>query len=349
MKHQIGVGLIGYGMAGRVFHAPVITSLPALRLKTVVERRGIASRERYPWVEVVTDAEALWADEEIALVVVATPNSSHFELARQALSAGKHVVVEKPFTDTSEQAQQLIDLAFERKRLISVHQNRRWDGDFLTVRQLLSAQHLGRLVAYESRFDRFRNYRRPNAWREQEGVGNGILYDLGSHLIDQALVLFGLPQSVTADVRIQREWARAADDFELTLHYENLKVTLGAGMLAREPGARFSLHGTEGSFVKYGTDPQEDALKHGRTPAEPDWGTEPEAMWGKLNTGLGGLHFTGRLETLPGSYQSYYQNIAGVIAGREELAVKPAEAKNTIRIIELALQSNEQKRTVSFD
>lgn len=346
--NRIGVGLIGYGMAGRVFHAPVINSIPGLHLKKVVERRGVESRRRYPWVEVVTDESALWRDEEIELVVVATPNRSHFELTRQALSAGKHVVVEKPFTTSAEEARQLIELARERQRLVSVHQNRRWDGDFLTVRKLLDAKLVGRPVEYESRFDRFRNYPRPNAWREEAEAGGGILFDLGSHLIDQALVLFGLPQTIRADVRIQREFARADDNFELVLDYENLKVTLRAGMLVREPSARFSLHGTQGSFVKYGTDPQEEALKRGRTPAEPNWGQEPPEMWGKLNTQLGDLHFTGQIETSAGSYQSYYQNIADAIAGREQLAVRPEEARDTIRVIELALQSSARKCAVAY-
>jgi predicted dehydrogenase len=246
------------------------------------------------------------------------------------------------------QARQLIDVARAQNRIISVHQNRRWDGDFLTIRKLLQAKLLGRLVEYESHYDRFRNYLRPGAWREAAGEGTGILFDLGSHLIDQAQVLFGLPQMLTADIRTQREQGKADDNFELILHYDQLKVTLKAGMLVREPGLRFILHGVEGSFIKHGLDPQEEALKHGLTPAEPRWGQEPKVQWGKLNTQLGDLHLEGQVETLAGCYQAFYQNIAGVIKGREELAVKPEEAMNTIRIIELAFQSNEQRRTIPF-
>lgn len=348
MTDQISVGLIGYGMAARVFHAPVIQSLPQFRLKKVVERHGGESRGRYPWVEVVPDVDALLQDADLDLVVVATPNVSHFDLARQALLGGKHVVVEKPFTTTSDEARQLIELARERNRVISVHQNRRWDGDFQTVKRLVDGKLLGRLVEYESHFDRFRNHPRPGAWREEESPGSGILFDLGSHLIDQAQVLFGLPQMITADIRVQRDFTKAADSFELLLHYDALKVTLKAGMLVREPGARFILHGTEGSFVKHGFDPQEEALKRGLTPDAPDWGKERRKFWGKLNTQVEGLHFEGRLETIAGSYGSYYQNIADVIAGRAELAVKAVEARNTIRIIELALESNERKCTVAF-
>jgi scyllo-inositol 2-dehydrogenase (NADP+) len=348
MADEIGVGLIGYGMASRVFHAPVIQSVPQLRLKKVVERHGEDSHERYPWVEVVRDAASLLQDEGINLVVIATPNSSHFDLARQSLLADKHVVVEKPFTTTSEQAQHLIDLARRQNRIISVHQNRRWDGDFQTVKSLLEGKLLGRLVEYESRYDRFRNYQRPRAWRERGEEGGGILFDLGSHLIDQATVLFGRPRLITADIRVQRGFAEVADNFELILHYDDLKVTLKAGMLVREQSPRFILHGEEGSFVKYGMDPQEEALKRGRTPSEPGWGEDPRELWGTLNTQIGGLHVEGRVETMAGCYQAYYQNIAGAVAGRTELAVKPEEGKDTIRIIELAVRSNERKCTVPF-
>ncbi|HET8677338.1 MAG TPA: Gfo/Idh/MocA family oxidoreductase, partial [Blastocatellia bacterium] len=268
MADQMSVGLIGYGMAGRTFHAPVIQSVPNLRLKKVVERHTNEARKRYPWVEVVPDATALLQDEEIDLVVIATPNISHFDVARQSLKANKHVVVEKPFTTTSGQAQELIDLARQQNKVISVNHNRRWDGDFQTVKKLLEGRLLGRLVEYESHYNRFRNYPRPNAWREEEGAGSGILFDLGSHLIDQAQVLFGVPQMITSDIRVQRDFAKINDSFELILHYDDLKVTLKAGMLVREQSPRFILHGTEGSFVKYGFDPQEEALKRGFVPSE---------------------------------------------------------------------------------
>lgn len=348
MADQMSVGLIGYGMAGRTFHAPVIQSVPNLRLKKVVERHTNEARKRYPWVEVVPDATALLQDEEIDLVVIATPNISHFDVARQSLKANKHVVVEKPFTTTSGQAQELIDLARQQNKVISVNHNRRWDGDFQTVKKLLEGRLLGRLVEYESHYNRFRNYPRPNAWREEEGAGSGILFDLGSHLIDQAQVLFGVPQMITSDIRVQRDFAKINDSFELILHYDDLKVTLKAGMLVREQSPRFILHGTEGSFVKYGFDPQEEALKRGFVPSESNWGIEPREQWGTLITQVGGLDLEGQVKTIAGCYQSFYQNIVDVISGRAELAVKPEEARNTIRIIELAIESSEQKRTIHF-
>ena len=268
-------------------------------------------------------------------------------LAQQSLKANKHVVVEKPFTTTSAQAQELIDLAQRQNKVISVYHNRRWDGDFQTVRKLLEGRLLGRLVEYESHYDRFRNSP-TNAWREEEGVGSGILFDLGSHLIDQAQVLFGVPQMITADIRVQREFAKTDDSFELILHYDDLKATLKAGMLVREQSPRFILHGTEGSFVKTGFDPQEEALKQGLTPSEANWGDEPREQWGTLLTQLGGLDLEGKIKTFAGCYQSFYQNIVDVISGRGELVVKPEEARNTIRLIELATESSKQKRTVQF-
>jgi scyllo-inositol 2-dehydrogenase (NADP+) len=281
-------------------------------------------------------------------VVVATPNKSHFNLASRALSAGKHVVVEKPFTNTSTEAKQLTELARGQKRLISAHHNRRWDGDFMTVRKILEGRLLGRLVEYESHYDRYRNEPRPGAWRERQGPGGGVLYDLGSHLIDQALVLFGLPNEITAGVRTQRDFAKAVDSFDVRLHYDGLSVTLKATMLAREPGPRFTLHGTEGSFVKHGLDPQEDALKLGGSPASEGWGREPEEHWGIINTQAGGVHVRERVETIAGDYAAYYRNVADAIRGRAELIVKPEEAANTIRVIELALESSAAKRTLPF-
>ena len=345
---ELQVGLIGYGMAGRVFHAPVITAIPSLKLTQVVQRHGTEARARYPWVEIVPTVEALLANPALDLVVVATPSASHFELARAALQAGKHVVVDKPFTLTANEAQQLLELGQRQQRIISAFQNRRWDGDFLTVQQILRQGCLGRLVEYESHFDRFRNtFSAERAWREQAGPGSGILFDLGSHLLDQAHVLFGLPQRLTADIRSQRDPNQADDAFELILHYDGLKVTLKAGLLVREPGPRFALHGTEGSFVKYGLDPQEQALKQGRSPQEPGWGTESERAWGTLNTQIGGLHVRGQVETLPGSYCAYYENVYQAITGQAELMVTPEQARTTIRLIELARQSHAEHRSVA--
>jgi scyllo-inositol 2-dehydrogenase (NADP+) len=348
MTGQIRVGLIGYGIAGQVFHAPIINAVPQLQLTTVVERHGELARQRYPWIETVKTAEELLSDPKIDLVVIATPNTSHFDLAQKALMAGKHVVVDKPFTTTSEQAQRLIDLADRQQKRISVHHNRRWDGDFQTVQRLLATGHLGQLVEYEAHYDRFRTLPKPAAWREQEDPGSGLLFDLGSHLIDQAQVLFGLPEAITADIRVQRPQGKAVDYFEVVFHYRQLKAILKGGMLVRELGPHFILHGTQGSFVKYGMDPQEAALREGQAPPQPNWGREPETQWGTLNTQISDLHFQGKIETIAGCYQAYYENVADAIAQGAELAVEPQAARDTIRLIELALQSHQQQRTVAY-
>ncbi len=345
---EIQVGLIGYGVAGQVFHAPVIQAVPQLRLTKVVERHTSASQQRDPAVAVVRDSAAIMADPAIELVVIATPNSSHFELARQALEAGKHVVVEKPFTVTSAQAQALIELAEASSRILSVNQNRRWDGDFLTIQRLLASDLLGRLVDYEAHYDRFRNEQRPNAWREAAAPGSGILFDLGAHLIDQAQVLFGLPASLSADLRMQRDGAQAVDNFTLLLDYGALKVTLKAGMLVRAAGPRFMLRGTQGPFVKSGFDPQEAALRRGEIPGASGWGAEPQAQWGTLSSQVSGLEIEGRIATLPGAYHAFYQNIAAAIRGEAALIVRPEQARNTIRLIELAIESHALGRTLPF-
>jgi predicted dehydrogenase len=349
MNHPLNVGLIGFGMSGRVFHAPMINAVSELRLAKVVERHTEESKRTYPWVEVVKDIDDVLKDAAIDVVAIATPNSSHFELTKRALLAGKHTVVDKPFTITSHEAQQLIDLSNQTNKLLSVFQNRRWDSSFKTVQKVINLNIIGELVEYESHFDRFKNQIKQNAWRETSELGSGVVYDLGTHLIDQAQVLFGLPKLINGDIRTQRKGGVADDSFEVILDYNHLKVTLKSGMLVRETGPSFSLHGTEGSFIKYGLDPQEDALKRGETPLNTqNWGQEPEEAWGLLNTQLNGLHYRGKIESLAGSYQSFYKNIYDVIAKGQELIVKPEEARNTIRIIELALESNRQKRSIEF-
>ncbi|TVR85371.1 MAG: oxidoreductase [Spirochaetaceae bacterium] len=348
MSNTINTGLVSFGKASRVFHGPVITSIPELHLKTVVERHREESRAVYPWVEVVSDIDTLLADPTIELVVIATPNQTHYELARKCLEAGKHVVVDKPFTTTVAHAEQLIELAARKNLVVSPFQNRRWDGDFLTLQTLLKSNLLGRLVEFESRFDRFRNYSRPGAWREKPGVGSGVFFDLGPHLIDQAVSLFGPPEKLSADIRTQRDGAETDDHFDVLLQYAGLKVTLKGGMLVRARTPRFVLNGMNGSFVKYGLDPQEAALLAGGKPGTAGWGQEDAEHWGEINTDVGGLHVVGRVETAAGNYQAFYRNIAEAIRGTAEAAVTPEQIYTTIRVIEKAFQSSREQRTVPF-
>lgn len=353
MNQTINVGLLGFGMAGRIFHAPFIANVPGLNLKKIKANRLESvelARQRYPKAEVVPLEQDIFNDQSIDLVVIATANPSHYKLAKAALEAGKHVLVDKPFTITSAEAEELIQLAKQQQKVLTVYQNRRWDSDFKTVQKVVQAQLLGELVEYEAHFDRFRNEIKPNTWKEEDLPGAGILYDLGSHLIDQALYLFGEPQEVYADVKVQRQNSQVPDYFEVVLYYERMKAILKAGMLVRENGPHFILHGTQGSFVKYGMDVQEENLKVGRFPAEtPNWGVEPEQLWGSLNTTVQGLHFKGEIESETGDYSGLYHNIYKAILGQEELVVKPEQARNTIRIIELAMQSSQERRSIKYN
>ena len=332
-------------MAGQVFHAPLIQANPHLRLTHILERHGNEAQKRYPEAKIIRDLGSLLREASVHLIVVATPNTSHLEIAAQSLQAGKHVVVDKPFTITSSDADEVIGISKKVGRVLSVFQNRRWDGDFLTVRQILDKGLLGRVAEFHSRFDRFRPGVRPDAWREQAGPGSGVLYDLGSHLIDQAIVLFGTPTGIYADVRMQRDRAVAVDNFEVQLRYSSVKVTLHAGSLVCEPSYRFLLYGTKGSYQKFGLDPQEEALKRGGIPGRPGWGQELDAAWGHVSQCNGAVDLA-KYRTLAGDYTAYYTNVARAIGGQEELAVKPEQSRNVIRLIELAEVSAREGRVV---
>ncbi|HYW96090.1 MAG TPA: Gfo/Idh/MocA family oxidoreductase, partial [Bacteroidales bacterium] len=285
---------------------------------------------------------------DIELIIVNTPDHTHYELTRQALQAGKHVVVEKPFTQTFTEAAELIEMAENNGLVLSVFQNRRWDGDFLTIGQVLQKKLLGRLTEFESHFDRFRNYVKEDTWKEDPATGTGTLYNLGSHMIDQALILFGMPEGVTADIRMMRPGAKVDDSFDLHLRYTGLKVVVRGGYLVREAGPRYILHGTEGSFLKWGLDPQEETLKQGNLPVGDNWGKEHQDDFGLLNTTIGDLHFRGRIETLPGNYSAYYDNIYRALRHGEALAVTARQGANVIRIIEAAYRSARERRTISI-
>ncbi|MFC3197783.1 oxidoreductase [Parapedobacter deserti] len=352
-KRRINVGLIGFGMAGQVFHAPVITSVEGLKLHRVSARRQEQRdvlRSRYADVIAVDDVKAIVHAADIDLVVIATSNVAHYALTSEALLAGKHVVVEKPFTITAKEANELIALAEAQNCILTVHHNARWNSDYLTVKRIIDSGRLGRLVSFEARYDRFRNTLRENAWREADLPGSGILYDLGAHLIDQSIQLFGFPNAVNADLRMQRPGARAVDDFELILNYPQLKVSLKGAMLVKEPSPRYALYGLNGTFVKYGIDPQEAALKAGESPREnPDWGREPREIWGKLNVLLDGQDHIEHVESERGDYPAFYRNVYETICGRQSLAVKPEEARDVICVIESAQRSWDEKRTVALD
>ncbi|MEO7800446.1 MAG: oxidoreductase [Ginsengibacter sp.] len=352
MATTIKVGLIGFGVGGQVFHAPLLTTIKGLELISIRASKAdqvAAANARYPAAKVVATTEEIFNDDEVNLVVISTPNSAHLPLAAAALNAGKHVVVDKPFTITTKDADELIALAKQKDRLLTVYHNRRFDGDFDTLKKIIKHGWLGDVVEIESRFDRFRNFLKPDAWREDDQPGAGILYDLGSHLIDQALDLFGLPKAVTADLRCQREGSKVTDNFEVVLHYDRVKYSMKAGMLVKENLPRFSVFGTQGSFTKYGLDVQEEALKAGLTPlTKTNWGVESEATWGRINTEYNGVHVTGKVESGVSNYADFYKNVYNAIANNEPLKVTAEQARNTIRIIELAIQSQAERRTIDY-
>lgn len=347
MKEQkIRTALLSYGMSGEVFHVPLLQAHEGFEVAGIWQRnRAKPVRHAFP---VADDYREILDDASVELIIVNTPNESHFSYASQALDAGKHVVVEKPFTVTTGEADQLIDLAAKKNRMLTVFQNRRWDADFLTVKKVLEEKLLGKLVECEIHYDRFRNFIEPGTWKEEAKPGTGILYNLGSHLLDQALVLFGMPRYVDARMGIQRPGGQVDDFFDIRMEYDDLFVILKSSYLVREQGPRFILHGTQGSFTKSGIDPQEQDLKDKKVPGSPGWGSEPPSAWGKLNTALNGKHFEGPFETVPGNYLAFYNDLYDVIRNGRSPQVKPEEARKVIQLIEACRQSNGKRCAIKI-
>ena len=350
---KLKVGLIGFSIGGHVFHAPFIAENPDLELYKVTARKPEQQQmlaERYPDAIGVMSADDIINDPEVDIVAIATSNDVHFSFAKAALEAGKHVVVEKPFTNYSAEADELIALAKEKNLVLSVHHNARFHSDFKTVKKVIESGRLGRVVNYEARYDRFRNFLRAGAWREENLPGSGIHYDLGAHLIDQALLVFGKPIAVFADLRIQRDGAKTIDDFEFILSYPGLKVSLKGQMLAKISTARYAVYGMNGCFVKWGVDPQEALLRDGVQPSQHlDWGKEDPAYQGTIAVLENGTDVEEKIESEWGTGQDFYKNIVSAIQGSEDLYIKPEQARDVIRILELAEQSWAEQRTISLE
>jgi predicted dehydrogenase len=351
---EIGVAVIGFGLAGRVFHAPFVSAVPGLKLEAIVQRKGDEAGKAYPKARILRSVDEALLDNSISLIVVGTPNETHFDLARRALAAGKHVVIDKPFAASSSEARQLIEIATEKKLVLAPFHNRRWDGDFLTLRKILDSGALGRLVTFESHFDRFRPLPREATWKEASNAANGMLFDLGPHLVDQAVALFGAPQAITASVRRDRDKTEIEDAFDIVLRYPGMLAICRATMLAAEPAPRFLVHGTLGSFRKYGLDPQEPALVGGATvPVMGDsreWLAEPESAWGTLvvapNPAEPGQLNRTTVKTELGDYRGYYANVRDAILGTSPLAVTPEEGFRVIRLLEMARESSVEGKTL---
>jgi predicted dehydrogenase len=361
MASEIGVAVVGYGLGGRVFHAPFVSAVPGLKLEVIVQRRGDEAAKAYPDVRILRSFEEALADKAVQLVVVSTPNETHFSLAKQTLEAGKHVVIDKPFAATSEQAKELVQLAQKKGLKVVPFHNRRWDGDFLTVKKLLEKNAVGRLVTFESHFDRFRPIQRPNTWKEAGDDANGMLFDLGPHLVDQALALFGAPETITASVRKDREQTEIEDAFDITLSYtiggRGLLAHCRTSYLACDNAARFLLHGTTGSFRKYGLDPQEPALVGGakvpRLGSGDNWLEEPESAWGVLTVAPEpadpGTLVKREVKTERGDYRGFYANVRDAINGDAEQIVRAEDGYRVIKLLEMARVSSKEGRTLQVE
>jgi scyllo-inositol 2-dehydrogenase (NADP+) len=347
---MVRVGLIGFGLAGQAFHAPVIRGVPGMELACILERHTNNAKERYPEVRVARTLDEMLSDKTIGLCVVATPNDTHFSYTKACLEAGRDVVVDKPLTPTLKEAEGLVRLAAERGRLLTVYQDRRWDGAFLTVKKLVASGALGAVAEYEARFDRFRLDSKPNAWREQPDFpAAGVLWDLGPHLLDGALVLFGEPESICATALRQRVSATIDDAFDVHMQYPRLHATLRARIIAYAPGPHLLLHGTEGSFLKYGMDPQEEILRGPNCPDGldwgKDWGEDREELWGTLTRVNEPLR---KVKTERGDYRGFYANVRDTIEKKAPLDVTPDQALRTMRALLLAHKSSREGRVVRW-
>jgi scyllo-inositol 2-dehydrogenase (NADP+) len=345
---MVRVGLIGFGLAGQAFHAPVIRGVQGMELACILERHGSNAQKKYPEVRVARTLDEMLSDKSISLVVVATPNDSHYSYTKACLEAGRHVVVDKPFTPTMAEAEQLVLLAAQRGLLVTVYQDRRWDGEFHTVKDLVKSGTLGEVAEYEARFDRFRLDSKPGAWREKPDYpAAGVLWDLGPHLIDQALVLFGAPESIWAMAFCQRRTAQVDDAFDVHMEYPHLRATLRARIIAYAPGPHLLIHGTEASFIKYGMDPQEEILRSDHCPDGldwgADWGVESEDRWGTLSRVGGEVR---KVKTARGDYRGYYANVRDAIEKGAPLDVTPEQALRTERALLLAHKSSREGRRV---
>ncbi len=343
----INTALCSFGMSGWVFHAPFLKINPGFNLYAVWERSKNLAEEKYPGIKTFRSLEALLADDAVELVVVNTPNYTHFDYAKKALEAGKHVIIEKPFTISVEEGNELIALAKKQNKKLSVYQNRRYDSDYKTIRKVLSQNLLGDLVEVEMHFDRFKEELSPKLHKETACPGSGSLYDLGSHLIDQALQLFGMPQMIFADIKAMRPISKVDDYFEILFYYETMRVRVKSSYVVREALPGYVFHGLKGSFIKPKTDVQEDMLQAGHKPGGADWGTEPESQKGLLHTEKDGKIIKEYITSEQGNYNEYYEGIYGAIRENKPLPVTPEEALNVIKIIEAAYSSNEMKKAVT--
>ncbi|MEP6927919.1 MAG: Gfo/Idh/MocA family oxidoreductase [Ginsengibacter sp.] len=344
----INTALCSFGMSGWVFHAPFINLNPGFNFYAVWERSKNLAQKNYPEVKTYRLLDDMLADDAIELVIVNTPNFTHYEYAKKALQAGKHVIVEKPFTISAHEGKILIELAEKQNKKLSVYQNRRYDSDYKTIKKVVEGKWLGDLVEVEMHFDRFKEELSPKLHKETPGPGSGSLYDLGAHLIDQALQLFGMPEKVFADIHSIRPISHVDDYFELLLYYNKLRVRLKASYVVREPLPGYIFHGLKGSFIKPKTDVQETMLQAGIAPGKNDWGTEPSSEMGLLHTEKNGEIVREYIQSEQGNYGEYYDGIYEAIRHNTHLPVTGEDGLQVIKIIEAAYKSNETRCVVDL-
>jgi predicted dehydrogenase len=335
-------------MSGWVFHAPFINVHPGFTFYGVWERSKNLAAEKYPGVKTFRSLDELLKDDAIELVVVNTPNFTHYDYTKKALLAGKHVIVEKPFTVEIAEGEELIELATTQNKMLSVYHNRRYDSDYRTVSKVVKENLLGEIVEAEIHFDRFKEELSPKIHKEIPGPGTGVLYDLGSHLIDQALQLFGMPEAVFADILALRTISKVEDYFELLLYYPNLRVRLKATYVAKETVAATVIHGTKGSFLKPKADVQEDMLQAGTSPDAENWGTEYETGKGLLHVSKGGKDVRELITSERGNYMGYYDGIYETIRNKKPVPVAAEDGLNVIKIIKAAMQSSGEKKVITL-
>ncbi len=331
---MLNVAIIGFGLSGRYLQAPFFEANPNFNLKIIVSVNQ-NPKAFYPNVAVAKSIDEVLGDTTIDLVSICSPNETHFEYAKRALQSGKDVMVEKPFTATTKEALELISLAKKQHKILTIFQNRRWDSDFLTVKKLIEENRLGEILNFEIHFNRFKPALNIKKWKEINTASSGILYDLGAHIIDQTIVLFGAPKNVWGQTFIQRENSTIDDAFDIQLDYGKLKVTLCSSLMVREESPRYIIHGTKGSFVKYGIDVQEDQLKAGITPMDIGFGEEPFSNAGTLYTEKNELPFTEKIETEKGNWAILFENVHDAIVHGKTLLVKPEEVLEQLKIIEI--------------
>jgi predicted dehydrogenase len=342
----INTALLSFGMSGRVFHAPFINLHKGFHLEGAWERSKQLIQAAYPQTKSYPTLEAVLADDSLDLIVVNTPTYTHYEYATKALQAGKHVVVEKAFTTTVEEAEALKVLAEKQDRQIAVYQNRRWDSDFSTVKQVIDSKVLGDINEAEIHFDRYNTQLSPKQHKEVPNPGAGILKDLGPHAIDQALYMFGMPQALFADLRITRPESVVDDSFDILLYYTTLRVRLKAGYLVKEPLPAYVVHGTKGSFLKPRGDVQEAMLLKGAVPDIPDWGTEPVEAEGLIYYNNAGNTIREKMPALQGNYAHFYAGVYDALTQNKTMPVTADDGINVMKIIEAAIRSDEERRVI---